>query len=163
MPCFVRDLIEYCGIDTISETAPCINITNGLIKQTSLNTAISVPIVKPDIEQIVRFSVDKVIIKDKTIKTPIGKSPEGSIMTGHKYVVMGEFRIKVLYVADNCSHSMNSFHVSVPFYQYLVLQKDFNQMCIISPTIVIEDIYAKQVSNRDISTNITFMLSANMC
>lgn len=107
--------------------------------------------------------VKKTIEKTKVVKTPVGISMEGQKITGYKYMVMGEFKIKVLYVADKCNNSMNSFHATVPFCEYLVLPKNFNTLSILSPSIIVEDVYTKQLDNRCIFGNITFMLTAQIC
>uniref|UniRef100_UPI00359C833E SPOCS domain-containing protein n=1 Tax=Paraclostridium bifermentans TaxID=1490 RepID=UPI00359C833E len=132
-------------------------------KQTSIDFQLCVPNPKPDIEQIVRVKVDKEYIKTKIVKTPIGKSLEGQIVTGYKALIMADIILKITYVADKKTQSVHSFHTTLPFCEYVVLPEKFNTLGVVTPQIYIEDIYITQCDNRCLYGNITIMTVAEPC
>lgn len=156
MTAVMRDLIQYEGIEGC-------NYTNGSFKQINVDNTFCVPVMKPDIEQIVKVWSDAKIYKYKIIKTPIGKSLEGQVLTGYKLIIMGQVSMKYEYVALEKTQSVHTAHTVIPFCSYIVMPEKFNPSSIVVPTVLIEDIHSEQVGNRCVYSNITMMLNAEIC
>lgn len=88
-----RDLIEYIGIES------CLVKEKKDFKQTNIEQVFCIPNQKPDIEQINKVWAKGSIKEYEVVKTPIGTSIEGQIMTGYKLLVCGDIKLKVEYVA----------------------------------------------------------------
>ena len=159
---FVRDLIEYSGVSLLEED-DCTMKQSTSFKQTTIDVNLCVPVQKPDIEQIVKADIQTSAIHTVLVKTPVGISVEGQELTGYKLLVMGEFQIKISYVADEPTQSMHSFHVIVPFCEYIVLPANFNPLSTVSPEVYVEDLYVKQLDCRCVFGNVTFMAIAEIC
>lgn len=156
MGTIVRNLIRYEGREDC-------NYTNGSFKQTNVDNIFCLPLVKPDIEQIVKVWAKAKICKYDLIKTPVGVSLEGQNLTGYKLVIMGDIKVKYEYVALEKSQSVHTASNIIPFCSYIVMPEVFNPKAIVYPMVAIEDIHSEQVSNRCIYTNITIILSADIC
>lgn len=152
----IRNLIQYEGGEEC-------NYTNGAFRQMNVDNIFCLPIVKPDIEQIVKVWVDANICKYELIKTPIGTSLEGQNLTGYKLMIMGEIKVKYEYVALEETQSVHTAHNIVPFCGYIVMPEVFNPKSIVYPMVLVEDIHSEQVSNRCIYTNVTIMLNSDIC
>lgn len=152
----MRDLIQYEGIEGC-------NYTNGSFKQTNVDNTFCVPVVKPDIEQIVKVWGNAEIYKYRIIKTPVGESLEGQLLTGYKLIIMGQIKMKYEYVALEETQSVHTAHNVVPFCSYIVMPKKFNPSSLVFPTVLIEDIHSEQVGDRCVYSNITIMLNAEIC
>lgn len=157
---FVRDLIEYDGLDKYSNRT-CVGINTDSFKQTNVDVKFCVPCQKPDMEQIAKVKLTKKVVKSKIIKTPVGTSLEGQVITGYKLMVMGELTLKIMYVADEPEQSMHTFHADIPFCEYVVLPEGFSAYGAATPEFYIEDIYVKQLDERCVFGNVTLMLVAD--
>ncbi|MGL5416307.1 MAG: SPOCS domain-containing protein [Clostridium sp.] len=156
MSAVMRNLIQYEGIEGC-------NYINGNFKQDNIENTFCIPLVKPDIEQIVKVWGKAKINKYKIIKTPIGKSLEGQVLTGYKVLVMGEVKMKYEYVALEKEQSVHTAHNIVPFCSYVVMPEDFNPVATAFPTVLMEDIDSQQLNNRCIYSNITLMFNVEVC
>lgn len=159
---FARNLIEYHGVELIND-ANCMMKKSDSFKQTTIDIKLCVPEEKPDVEQVVKVSIKSKVEKYNVVKTPIGISEEGQEITGYKLLVMGEFIVKVVYVANVESQSMHSYHIIVPFCEYVVMPKDFSPLSIIAPEIYVEDLYVRLLDCRCLFGNITFMTVVDIC
>ena len=159
---FTRNLIEYSGVELLSDDNCMIKKTDSF-KQTTIDVNLCTPVQKPDIEQVVKVSIKTKIERSTLVKTPVGISNEGQEITGYKMLLMGDFIIKVAYVADVAVQSMHSFHTIVPFCEYIVMPKDFSPLSIVTPEVYVEDIYVRQQDCRCLFGNITFMAIADIC
>ena len=159
---FTRNLIEYSGVELVTDNC-CMIKKSDSFKQTTIDINLCVPDEKPDIEQVVKVSIKTNIEKYTIVKTPVGISEEGQEITGYKLLLMGDFIIKIAYVADVTCQSMHSFHVIVPFCEYIVMPKDFSPLSIVTPEVYVEDIYVRQQDCRCLFGNITFMAIADIC
>lgn len=158
MECFVRNLIEYEGIDF--KTSKYNNMSS--FKQTTIDLNLELPLNKPEIDHLIKIFIKKEIIKYKVVKTPIGTSVEGQIITGNKLLVMGELALKINYVTSENIQSIHSFEVIVPFCEHIVLPINFKSINMVNPEIYIEDIYIKQKSNKSLFGNVTLLSVANL-
>lgn len=159
---FVRNLIEYQGIDAYEDEVCPIKETTSF-KQTTIDVNLCVPKEKPDIEQVVKVSIKKKVVKYKVVKTPVGISEEGQEITGNKLLVMGDIILKIFYVADEPEQSMHSFHVVIPFCEYIVLPSKFKGFSVVSPEIYVEDVYVREQDCRCLFGNVTLLTVADLC
>lgn len=162
MASFIRNSIEYYGIDSLNNRLCKLqDIKN--FKQSNINLQLCLPKEKPNIGQILSVKIDKNISKTKLVKTPVGKSMEGQILTGYKLLVMGDIGFEINYVASGCNQSVHSFHGCVPFCEYVVMPEVFNVEETIVPEIYIEDIYINQKDCRCMYGSVTLMVVAELC
>ena len=159
---FVRNLIEYNGVELLNDHN-CMIKKSDSFKQTTIDINLCVPEQKPDIEQVVKVAIKTKVERYRLVKTPIGISEEGQEITGYKLLVMGDFMIKVNYVANVEVQSMHSFHTIVPFCEYIVMPKEFSPLSVVEPEIYVEDLYVRQLDCRCLFGNITFMATAAIC
>lgn len=151
-----RNLIKYEGIEVS-------NCANGTFKQTNIDNIFCLPIIKLDIERMVKVCAKANICKYKLINTPVGVSLEGQKLTGYKLIIMGEIEVKYEYITLEKSQGIHTAHSSVPFCSYIVMPDKFNPRNIVYPMVLIEDIHSEQINTRCIYTNFTIRLSANIC
>lgn len=155
MNSMVKNLIEYSGLaDTLPENPTA-------FKQFSVQETLCLPDAKPDIEQIVKVVAQVVITSTKVIRTPVGESLEGQILTGYKLIVEGEIRQKIEYVADEPTQSVHAAHFNMPFSTFIVLPGTFSIGTPIIVTGYIEDIFAEMIDKRCIFKNVTLLLDAS--
>jgi hypothetical protein len=153
----LRNLIQYVGIsDNIPESST-------VFKQLNVEENYCLPAAKPNIEQIVKVISDLKIISTRIIKTPVGKSLEGQLLTGWKLVVEGVIHQKLQYVADEPKQSVHGAHADILFSTYIVLPSNFVFGTVVTVYGYIEDIYVRQMDNRCIFNNITILLNSDFC
>lgn len=157
MSSIIKGLIEYSGIADILPDKPT------SFKQLTVQENLTIPSVKPDVEQIVRVLAEVKIITTRVIKTPVSVSAEGQILTGWKLVVEGELLQKLEYVADEPTQSVHAAHFRVPFSTYIVLPEDFSEGSIVAVTPYIEDIYIQQLDKRHLFKNVVLFINATIC
>ena len=157
MSSYVRDLIEYHGIDS------CGYENASIFKQFNTESTFSIPVEKPDIEQIVKVRGEASIKSYKVVKTPVGTSLEGQNVTGYKLLVSGVLKLQYEYVANEATQSVHSASNSFPFSEYVVLPSDFYPQSMLFTTVCIEDMYSQQISVRNIYNNITAMIVVETC
>lgn len=156
MASIVKDLIEYSGIVDSYELPH--HMTS--FKQFTVQENLTIPIAKPDIEQIVRVMAEASITSTKIIKTPVGISLEGQKLTGWKLIVEGILHQKIEYVADEPTQSVHAAHFKIPFSTFIVLPCSIKNDMVETVVPYIEDIYVKQLDKRHIFKNITLLLDA---
>lgn len=152
-----RDLIEYIGV----EYCPVKNKKN--FNQINIEQVFCIPSQKPDMEQINKIWAKGYVDNYEVVKTPVGTSVEGQIMTGYKLLVCGDIKLKVEYVALEETQSVHTAHMTFPFCAYVVLPGDVNKNSRINTSILIEDIFSEQMDERCIYNSITMMVIADIC
>lgn len=152
-----NQLIEYNGIEK------CMSSNNMYFKQENIEDVICISCQKPDMEQIVKVWAKTYIDEYNLVKTPIGTSLEGQIMTGSKLMVSGEINLKYQYVSCEVDQSVHMAEGIIPFCMYLVLPKKYTSVNSIFPRIAIEDVFSKQTSCRKIYNSLTLTLIADLC
>lgn len=158
MSAVIKDLIEYEGIDSINITS-----NNNAFKQMRVDETSSVPLNKPDIFQITRISIEKNIIDSYLVRTPVGKSIEGSNLTGLKIFISGNLKIKVQYLTQEKCNLVNSFFYETAYSGTVVLPSGTKEKSYIAPGVLIEDVFVKKYGQRSIYTNVNLVLTANVC
>lgn len=151
----LKELIQYNGIDTCDYK----NLIN--FKQFHLDTILSLPQHKPDIEEILKVWIDHDIVTFESFDTPCGISSENQILTGKKLFLSADLNIKIEYVADNNGQSVNSIDSTIPVCEYITLPESFNECSLVFPSILIEDIYCEQQGCREIYVSIMLLAIAD--
>lgn len=154
MKSVTRDLIEY------SYDNMCLPLESHTFKQINVDTVESILDCKPDIEQILKVSSKIKVTYFKSIKTPIGKSLEGNVLTGRKLLVEGIIEQKVQYVACEKEQSIHFVNFSSPFFTYVVIPNTIpccNDNFVV--TAFFEDVTAKADGCRQIYINNTILIA----
>lgn len=131
-------------------------------KQLSKDEVVTIPIQKPDIEQIINVLVEIQIIDTRVIETIKGISIGGQKLTGYKLIIEGKINQKVEYVADEPQQSVHAAHFKVPFSSFIILPEDFQIGTNIEVEPFIEDVYYKLIDKRTLFKNTTFRLLAKI-
>ena len=161
MASVLRNLVEIVGIADTFPTAPT-NFTQIAVMET-----FKLPIAKPDIEQIIKVTIDTIIISTTVVATPTGTGVGGSILTGAKLIVEGKLRQKVEYVANEPTQSVHAAEFEMPFSTFVVITRPVlpitPQLALKYPVeAFIEDVYIKQVDARTIFKNVTVFLNVTL-
>lgn len=157
MSSVTRDLIEYSGINDGLPLSP------NNFKQINIEDEFTMPIQKPDIEQIVKVDSSAIIKNTRIIKTPKGISLEGLRLTGHKLLIEGLITYKVQYVANIAEQSTHTSNFTTPFIAFIVLSEDFSTTSQLTASAFIEDVYVNTIDLRCIYVNTTLLLTAEEC
>lgn len=152
----INNLVEYAGLADFLPSLPSLCS----FKQLTVTGTACIPQAKPDMEQIIKVIAEIVITNTRVIRTPIGKSLEGQILTGKKLIIEGLVREKLEYVAALPEQAVHAAHFELPFSTFIVLPADFVMGTPIAVASYIEDIYVKQVSSREVFKNISLLLVA---
>jgi hypothetical protein len=155
----VKNLIEYEGL---ADYLPVYPNKYGAFKEFNIEEMLEIPSAKPDMEQILKISVDTIINSTKVIETPLGKSLEGQKITGKKIIIKGKLLQKIEYVADELTQSVHAAHFNIPFCTFIVLPEDYEEEDSIYVTSYIEDILIEHLDKRNIYKNITMLLDAEI-
>jgi len=170
----VRNQVEGIGITNgVEDLILC---PGSYFTEVAVPETVTIPDVKPDMEQLLSVMVDARIVSTRLINTPRGCSEEGQNLTGKKLSIELELQQKVKYVADEPTQSVHAAHfnnlvnsiwVVVP---PSVTVRDCNgnpiEVCLdqllregkVKVTPYIEDIYAEQLDKRNIFKNITVLI-----
>lgn len=152
----LRDFINIEGIND-TDSFPIIGI-NDRYNQFTVEETLTIPEVKPDVEQITEVMVEAIVNDYRTIATP----------TGIKVVIDGELNQKVIYVADEPTQSVHSAEFVKPFCttidipliipagttileQLQLLGLTLELAIAVPPKVVIEDLSVKLVDPRTIT------------
>ncbi len=160
MPSFTRNLIEYSG-EQLKIKSNC--KPNSTFKQSTIDINFCLNECKNKIKDILRANIDTKIQEVKVVKTAVGTSVEGQTLTGNKLMIIGEFTLKTTYVTDTTDYKVESYTVSIPFSDYIVLPSSFVNLTFIKPEIYIEDMYIKNIDDKCIFGNITYLVQAEIC
>lgn len=137
----------------------------------SIPEIVCIPEEKPDMEQLISVMVDTEIASTRLIKTPVGTSNEGQILTGYKLIVEILLRQKIKYVADEPTQSVHAAHfdklmssifivvpVSIVIDGVTYNIEDLFEQGRLIVTPYIEDIFAEQKDKRCVFKNITILV-----
>jgi hypothetical protein len=154
----LRNFVEIEGINT-----QCIPSNVDAFKQFNVEETVCIPDRKPDIEQVLKVIAKVNITSTRIIRTPIGTSLEGQILTGWKVIVEGEVEQKVQYVAELPDQPSHVADFIIPFSTFVVLPQDFVVGTPTTVTPFIEDVFVEQLDKRCIFKNITILLTVEFC
>lgn len=153
----MRDGVLYSGIDDYIPE----NIDS--FTQMNVDKILNIDKDMPDIDDILKVSIDSNIKNNKIVKTAIGVSLEGQKLTGYKLLSEGEFNIRIDLCADDSVSSIYTFRQKIFFNNSTTLPSDSNLNSRIYENIYIEDIYSQKLSKREVLINISFIFIAEAC
>lgn len=155
MPGSCREFIEYIGT---SSKLPKLNEV-AAFKQFEIQEALKIPDTKPDMEQIIKVSVDVQVNCTKIITTPVATSSEGQVLTGKKIIVHGILSQEVVYVADTPLQSVHAAHYEQCFTAFIVVPANFPRDYAYVVRPYIEDIYAQMTGPRTLTKSVLILLT----
>ena len=150
----MRGRTLYSGI---SDYIPC-DINS--FTQENVNTIMTIHKDFPDIDEIIKVGITSDIKDNKIVKTGVGKSLEGEILTGYKLLTEGEFIVRIDFCADNEKGSIYTFKDTLFFNNATTLDEDTSLNSKIISSIYIEDVYAQKINEREVLANVSFILTA---
>lgn len=150
----VKNLIEISGL------ADSLPVNPTVFREFTVHETLVMPEAKPDVEQILKVIAQAGITSTRVIRTPIGRSLEGQILSGFKLIVEGEILQKIEYVADKCNQSVHAVHFNIPFSTFIVLPSNYTIGTPVAVTAYIEDIYVETIDKRTIFKNVMLLLDA---
>lgn len=119
-------------------------------KQNIETICISVPCEKPEIESIEEVKAQVEVTDFKSINTILGP----------KLIINGEFKIKIIYTANNPVQSVHSAHWCIPFYEFILL-KNLSPMCVRNINNIfsaLEDICINAYCSKTIDLSLLYIL-----
>lgn len=147
--------------------------------QMNIPEQLTIPPLKPDMEQINSVDISVNIMRSEVIKVPASpldasgnyiSNLEGKISTGRKLIIEGQLCQKISYTADEDEQSTHSAHFYVPFSAYIVVPEEisFNNGQVIKDSLnvnfqvntCIEDVTVKMLNPRTILKEVTLLLYA---
>ncbi len=143
--------------------------------QISVQERLTIPEIKPEIEQITSTNVAVRIIRKKVVVTPsTGFCPnfEGRKLTGRKLIVEGEICQTVSFTADRCEQPVHSAHFAIPFSAFITVpkkvwvahnncEKEIDSLHInFQVNACLEDVFFKEINNRQFFSNVMLLLQA---
>lgn len=164
----IYGLCDTSKITFIDFTNPD-NATDRNWTEISIPEILTIPELKPDIEQIDQVYIAVKLVSKKIIETPEAVDPitdvlienaEGTKLTGRKLIIEGVLKQKIVYTALVTDQSVHSAHFEIPFSAFIVLRRDVStddEFCV---DICIEDVFIKALSRRKIFKNVTLFLRA---
>lgn len=159
----VRESVEGIGISKLPEDLGC----PAIFTEVAIPEIVTIPAVKPDMEQLLSVMVDAKIVSLRIIDTPVGTSHEGQILTGKKLSIELLLKQKVKYIADEPTQSVHAAHFEHTVNSiWVIVPKEINCKSIetllmqgkLVVTPYIEDIYGEQLDKRTIFKNITVLI-----
>lgn len=133
------------------------------IAQSNINEILKLSECMPDIDEILKVSIDNEIINSKLVKTALGVSLEGQKLTGWKYISEGFFYVRVDYCSNSPENAVHTFKSSIPFNIALELSENTHYNSRIIDSIFIEDIYSQVLNKKEALINISFIFTAENC
>lgn len=148
---------------TIESNKVSVQISIPTFKQIDVDGVLCIPYPKPEIKQINEIKVHVEILDYHVIKTIKGVSAENKTLTGSELIALCKVNYIVNYVSDDCSDSIFSSCFEKKLSAGIVLPEEIKSLASIRiiPTIV-EDVYYRKISCREIYSSVNLFLSANL-
>ncbi|WP_432401978.1 SPOCS domain-containing protein [Wukongibacter sp. M2B1] len=151
----VEALIEYLGISNNLPKAP------SSFKQVNLQEIITLSKNAPDINEILKITVDTDIIETRAIKTPRGTSFDGKILTGWGLIIENQLEVKIEYSTnDLVKQSIHIVYSTIPYSSFIVLPIHFKPSHSIKASGYIENLYTKGLNKRQVFLNAIIFVDA---
>lgn len=138
-----KNMTEYVGTKNMVEYIGTKNIFPSDISsftQFSLDDTLCVDNCKPEILKVLQVDTSANIDNVNIIKTPIGTSLEGQILTGYKALICGHLDYIIVY-STKYSKSLYSSMLTSNFCNYIVLPNNFSKSTPICVKPYIEDVF----------------------
>lgn len=130
-------------------------------KQISIDSKITIPSVKPDIEDILNIDIEPEATNTRIIQTMPSVSLEGQILTANKLIIDGRLNTIIEYVADDTEQTVHAAESSKPFSCFLVIPEEFEPEFSAKITFIVENIYYKKLDERTVFVSVTLYVKAN--
>lgn len=129
-------------------------------KQLCLSKNCTIPLEKPDIEEINDVEVGVVIDDSYVINTIKAESNEGQKLSGKKLIIHGHLNVIIEYTAALETQPIHSSHCTIPFSTFLILPEDYIDNQYVEIKSVIENLDADAINERMAIVNIVFLIIA---
>lgn len=147
---------------TVGPASVRVQTASPTFKQLDIDGMLVIPCPKAPIEEVNDIKVEIDVLESHVIETIEGISSENRKLTGSKLVISGILRQIVDYTANDTCQSNHSAYFERKFSTFIVLPKEFSNGTHVDISSYIEDIYYKQIDSRNIFTNITLLINANI-
>ncbi|MGL5066339.1 MAG: hypothetical protein ACRC6T_00730 [Sarcina sp.] len=145
-----------------SEDVGIIDIALSNFRQVNKDEYLTIPLEKPDIDEIDSISASVKITNTHLIKTSIVRSVEGQKLTGYKLMINGYISETVEYTSKSDSQGLYSASYEIEFSDYIIMPLNFNSSSRIEVEGKVENVYHKKVSKREFFNNATVLLVAKI-
>ena len=128
----------------------------------SIPEVLTIPSVKPDVDQILSVNSNIKILCQKVIETPvaIGANLENFNLTGKKIIIEAVLSQRITYVSKTDCQSVHAAHFNVPVSAYIMAPDTTELTDKFKIIACLEDIYACVLNDRQIFKNSTLFLKA---
>lgn len=113
-----------------------------------------------DINEIINESASIEVVSKELVKSPIGTSAEGIILTGQTLMVVVDITVKYQYTSLQDRFSVYNFSYTYSCLVPIVIKENFNDNYDISTTIFFEDLNYSLCGSRKIFNSVTFTTTA---
>ncbi|MGL4774407.1 MAG: SPOCS domain-containing protein [Clostridium sp.] len=137
-------LIEYGGI---SEYIPK-NISSS--RDVDVESIITLCKDNYKIKEVIKVTGKPKIKSQRVIKTPKGVSLEGQVLSGKKFIIEGEVKLRIDYLCEGEENKIYCLHYSENFSAGVVLHKDIISSNNFIPSLFMENIHCDLLSNEEI-------------
>lgn len=138
----------------------CVTISS--FKQQALSKSITLPLAKPDIEEIDDVVVEVLIDDSYVVETMVSESHEGQNLSGFKLVIHGRLKMSIEYTALLPTQPMHSAHCEVPFSSFLILPPDYIQGSYVEVSTELENMEVDLIDLRSAMVNVIFLIIAKI-
>lgn len=148
------------GTGTTETATASITADISNFKQIALNSQVSIPPQKPDLQSLDDTTATIEITDFYVIRVIEGVSNEGQRLFGHKLVAHGEVHASIEYTS--CFDSVFSAHWDIPFTAYIVLPKDYHPNKKIDVRGIIENVSARELDARNLDIGTLALIVASI-
>ena len=138
----------------------CVVISS--FKQQGLSKSITLPLAKPDIEEIDDVVVEVIIDDSYVVETMVSSSNEGQNLSGFKLVIHGRLKMSIEYTALLPTQPIHSAHCEVPFSSFLILPPDYVQGSYVEVSTELENMEVDLIDCRSAMVNVIFLIIAKI-
>ncbi|MGL4990548.1 MAG: hypothetical protein ACRC57_05165 [Sarcina sp.] len=139
-----------------------ISVVISSFKQQGLSKLVSLPLEKPDIEEVDDVTVDISIIDSYIVKTMISESYEGQNLSGYKLMIHGRLKMSIEYTALIRTQKMYSQSCEVPFSSFLILPPDYIDGSYVEVSTELENVEVDLLDTRNAMVNAIFLIIAKI-
>lgn len=150
------------GTKETEKVTSSVSVLVSTFKQQALSKYITLPLAKPNIEEVDNVVVDVLIDDSYVVETMKSESNEGQILSGYKLVVHGRIKMSIEYTALLTTQPMHSAHCEVPFSTFLILPPDYSKGAYVEVSSEVENLEVDLVSLRGAMVNIIFLVIAKI-
>ncbi|MGL4760949.1 MAG: SPOCS domain-containing protein [Sarcina sp.] len=144
----------------IAVVSICVTISS--FKQQALSKSITLPLAKPNIEEIDDVVVEVLVDDSYVVETMVSESHEGQNLSGFKLIIHGRLKMSIEYTALLPTQPMHSAHCEVPFSSFLILPPDYVQGSYVEVSTELENMEVDLIDCRSAMVNVIFLIIAKI-